>query len=174
MIKLDVMKAIMERRSIRGFIDKSISDEDAIKILDAGRWAPSGGNRQPWKFVYIKDSQTIRMIKNCSPGFYGDAPSAVVICVESKVTSLDLLDVGFVAENMILAAQSLGIGSCAIASFVKDSIKMVLDAPKNWEPVLVISFGYTDKIPEKPKKKAFSEVVSLGAFKNKWEKLEVS
>jgi nitroreductase len=114
------------------------------------------------------------MIKNCSPGFYGDAPSAVVILVESKVTSLDLLDVGFVAENMIIAAQSLGIGSCAIASFVKDSIKMVIEAPMNWEPVLVISFGYTDKNPESPIKKAFSEVVSLRTFENRWEIPEVS
>jgi nitroreductase len=47
MIELDVMKAIKERRSIRTYINKSISDEDAIKILNAGRWAPSGGNRQP-------------------------------------------------------------------------------------------------------------------------------
>jgi nitroreductase len=174
MIELDVMKSIMNRRSIRSYIDQSISEEDAVKILNAGRWAPSGGNRQPWKFVYINDPQTIRMIKNCSPGFYGDAPSAVVICVESRVTSLDLLDVGFVAENMIIAAQSLGIGSCAIASFVKDSIKMVIEVPRNWEPVLVISFGYSDKIPEIPKKKAFSEVVSLGTFDNRWEMPEVS
>ncbi|NIM44447.1 MAG: nitroreductase family protein [Nitrososphaeria archaeon] len=170
---MDVMKAIMERRSIRSFVDKPISDEDAIKILNAGRWAPSGGNRQPWNFVYVNDPQTIRMIKNCSPGFYGDAPAAVVIGVESKVSSLDLLDVGFVAENMILAAQSLGIGSCPIASFIKDSIKMVIDAPEDWEPVLVISFGYIDKIPDPPKKKAYSEIVRLGTYDRRWENSEV-
>ncbi len=171
---MDAMKAIMERRSIRSFTDKPISDSDAIKILNAGRWAPTGGNRQPWTFVYVNDPQTIRMMKNCSPGFYGDAPAAVVIGVESKVSSLDLLDVGFVAENMILAAQFLGIGSCAIASFIKDSIKMVIDAPESWEPVLVVSFGYPDKVPEPPKKKAFSDIVRLGSFDRKWETPEVS
>lgn len=171
---MDVMKAIMERRSIRSFTDKPVSDADAVKILDAGRWAPSGGNRQPWTFVYVNDPQTIRMMKNCSPGFYGDAPAAVVIGVESKVSSLDLLDVGFVAENMIIAAQSLGIGSCAIASFIKNSIKMLIDAPESWEPVLVISFGYPDKPHEPPKKKPFSEIVRLGSFDRKWETPEVS
>jgi len=75
---------------------------------------------------------------------------------------------------MILAAQSLGIGSCAIASFIKDSIKMLIDAPDNWEPVLVISFGYPDKTPEPPKKKAFSDIVRRGSFNEKWETPEVS
>ncbi|GAG78094.1 unnamed protein product, partial [marine sediment metagenome] len=53
---IDLMKT---RRSIRSFLSKPVSDEDVIKILDVGRLAPSGGNKQRWKFIYVKDPQVL-------------------------------------------------------------------------------------------------------------------
>ena len=76
MSMLDVIKT---RRSIRRFKKEPISFEDAERVLDAARLAPSGGNKQRWKFIYINDPQVLRMIRNCSPGFYGDAASVIVI-----------------------------------------------------------------------------------------------
>ena len=76
---MSVLDVIKTRRSVRSFIDGDIPDEDVIKVLDAARLAPSGGNLQRWRFVYVRDPQVLRMIKNCSPGFYGDAKGAVVI-----------------------------------------------------------------------------------------------
>jgi nitroreductase len=169
---LDVMEAIKARRSIRSFRAGEIRDEDVIKILDAARWAPSGGNRQPLSYIYVKDPQTLRMVKNCSPGFYGDAPSAIVIGAQGKLGAIDLLDAGFAAQNILLAAHSLGIGSCAIASFNGDAIKKILNAPDGWEPILLISLGYPDRIPKPPSRKPLSETVFINSYGNRWDKLE--
>ena len=171
---METLEAIKTRRSIRSFRPKTISDEDAIKVLDAARLAPSGGNRQAWTFIYIKDPQVLRMVKNCSPGFYGDAAAVIVIGIEGGVRGIGLLDVGFAAENICLAAQALGIGSCPIASFNKEPIKKIVNAPEGWEPVLVVSLGYPDRVPNPPRKKPLSEIVHLDEFGKKWEKLEGS
>jgi len=168
---MDVLEAIKTRRSIRSFKTKLISDEDAVKILEAARWAPSGGNKQSWTFNYIKDPQVLRMIKNCSPGLYGDAVAAIVIGIEDGVRSIGLLDVGFAAENICLAAHALGIGSCPIASFITGSIKKIVDAPEGWEPILVISLGYPDKVPNAPPKTPLSEIVYLDTFGKRWKRL---
>lgn len=177
-IRIETLKAIKTRRSIRSFKDKPLMDEDAIKILDAARLAPSGGNRQAWTFIYIKDPQVLRMVKTCSPGFYGDATAAIVIGMEVRDTragprGVGLLDIGFAAENICLAAHALGLGSCPIASFNREPIKKIVNAPEGWEPVLVVSLGYPDKVPNPPKK-TLSEVVYLDAFGKRWEKLEGS
>jgi len=170
---MEVLEAIKTRRSIRSFRAQPISDEDAVKILEAARWAPSGGNRQAWAFIYVKDPQVLRMVKNCSTGFYGNAAAAIVIGLQDGARSIGLLDVGFAAENIILAAQSLGIGSCPIASFNKEAVKKVVNGPEGWEPILLVSLGYPDSVPNPPAKKTLSEVVYLDAFGKKWSRVEV-
>ena len=181
---IEVMKT---RRSIRSFLSKPVSDEDVIKILDSARLAPSGGNRQLWKFIYVNNPEVVRMIKNCSPGFYGDAPVAIIAGVEqdrvarmdveftSRGTSVDnisLLDIGFAAENILLAAHALGLGGCAIASFIPKAIKKVIGAPENFQPILLFSIGYPDKTPNMPKKKKLSELVYLNEYGKTWDRLE--
>ena len=175
---MEVLEAIKTRRSVRSFKAEPISDDDAAKILEAARWAPSGGNRQAWTFVYIKDPRVLSMVKTCSTGFYGDAVAAIVVGVqggglELRYGGIGFLDVGFAAENICLAAHALGIGSCPIASFNKEAIKMIVNAPEGWEPALVISLGYPDRFPNPPRRKTLSEVVWLDAFGKKWSRLEV-
>lgn len=179
--EMSIFEVIKTRRSIRSFLDKPVSDEDAIKILDAARLAPSGGNRQRWKFIYINDSDVLRMIKNCSPGFYGDATAAIIAGIEyeegafggaSYGSTVGILDIGFAAENILLAAHALGLGSCAIASFNPSCVSKVVNATENFRPVLVFSIGHPDKIPPMPKKAKLSEIVYLNEYGKKWEKLE--
>jgi len=180
---MSVLEAIKTRRSIRSFLNKPLPDEDAVKILDAARLAPSGGNLQRWDFIYVKDPQVLRMIKNCSPGFYGDATAAIVIGMKGRSGAfgrtsytdvVGVLDVGFAAENILLAAHALGLGGCAIASFNEGGVKKVINAPEDWHPFLVISLGYPDKVPPTPPKKKLSEVVYLDEYGRRWEKLEGS
>lgn len=169
---MEVLEAVRTRRSIRSFDSRPVSDEDVIKILDAGRLAPSGGNRQAWSFIYVENPQVLRMVKNCSTGFYGDAPAAIVVGMQNGVRSIGLLDIGFAVENMLLAAHSLGLGGCAIGSFNREAVKKIVSAPENWEPILVVSLGYPDVTPPTPSKKSLSEVVSLDSFGKKWQRLE--
>lgn len=178
---MSVLDVIRTRRSIRSFKDTPISDDDAEKILDAARLAPSGGNRQRWKFIYVKAPQVLRMMKNCSPGFYGEATGAIAICLEDDREAfgrtdysnvVGILDVGFAAENILIAAHALGLGGCAIASFNQSGIRKVLEIPDGWRPILLVSLGYPDKMPKTPKKKTLSEVMYLDMFGKDWEKQE--
>lgn len=179
---MSILEVIGTRRSVRSFLNKPIDDADMVKILDAGRLAPSGGNLQRWGFIYVKNPQVVRMIKNCSPGFYGDAPAAVIIGIEAdkdafgstSYSHVRVMDVGFAAENMLLAAHALGLGGCAIASFNEGCIRRVLNAPENWKPILVISLGYPDKAPPTPSKKRLFELVHVDEFGKRWGALEVS
>jgi len=169
---MDIFEAIRTRRSVRSFRAEAIPDQDVAKILEAARWAPSAGNRQPWTFIYIKDPQVLRMIRNCSPGFYGGAPAAMVIGIDKKDEKRGVLDACFAAQNILLAANALGIGSCPIVSFNSEAIGKILDAPESWEPVLVVSLGYIDKKPKPPSKKPLSEIVCMNSFGKKWKELE--
>jgi nitroreductase len=170
---IDLMKT---RRSIRSFLPKPVSDEDAIKILDAARLAPSGGNRQRWKFIWVNDPQVLRMIKNCSPGFYGDAPAAIIAGLEDESggpeSVIGLLDIGFSAENILLAAHALGLGGCAVGSFIATAVKKVMNTPETFRLVLIFSIGYPDKTPAMPTKKKLSEIVYLNEYGKTWDKAE--
>ncbi len=171
---MEVLEAIRTRRSIRSFKDREISEEDAGKILEAARLAPSAGNKQPWIFIYVRDPQVLRMVKNCSPGFYADATAAIVIGVDKKDEQRGTLDACFAAENILLTAHALGIGSCPIVSFNSDAVRKIVDAPESWQPILVISLGYPDKIPNPPSKKELSDIVYIDFYGKKWQKLEAS
>jgi len=171
---VEVLEAIRTRRSIRSFKDREISEEDAGKILEAARLAPSAGNKQPWTFIYVKDSQVLRMVKNCSPGFYADATAAIIIGVDKKDEQRGTFDACFAAENILLAAHALGIGSCPIVSFNSDAVRKIVNAPESWQPILVISLGYPDKIPNPPSKKELSDIVYIDFYGKKWQNLEAS
>lgn len=164
---IEIIEVIKGRRSVRSFRDKSIPDEHLRIILEAGLWAPSGGNAQPWEFVVVRDKLTIEKIKLFSPGLFGDPDTVVVLCVNkerirrsSKSGELiALMDVAMAAQNIMLAAYSLGIGSCPIASFNKVAVKELLGIPAHVDPVLMLSLGYPDKWPEPPERRPLKEVV---------------
>jgi nitroreductase len=177
MSALDIMRT---RRSVRSFLDEPVSDEDAVKILDAARLAPSGGNRQRWRFIYINDDRVLRMVKGCCPGFYGDAPAAIVAGLEHEEGAfggagyegvVGVLDIGFAAENILLAAHALGLGGCAIASFNAGCLSRVLNLPGGFRPVLVISLGHPDRQPPMPDKKRLSEIVYVNEWGGEWGRL---
>jgi nitroreductase len=178
---MSLLEIIKTRRSTRNFQDKPLNDEDIIKILDAGRLAPTGGNLQRWEFIYVSNPKVLKMVKNCSPGFYGNAMGAIVIGYEESGKEfgrtsynkvVGVLDVGHSSENIQLAAHALGLGTCAIASFNEEAIKKVLNTPKDWKPILVISIGYPEKNPSMPTKKRLSDIAYHNEYGVRWTKLE--
>ncbi|MFQ6125242.1 MAG: nitroreductase family protein [Candidatus Heimdallarchaeota archaeon] len=174
---MDVLEAIKGRRSIRRYKYKELEHNTLIKLLEAARWAPSGGNRQPWQFIAVTDRKKIKMLKMASPGFYGEEANLVlVLCLEKErimKSSYDVcLDLGMAAQNIMLAAYALGLGSCAIASFTSRAINRILDVPDTLAVKLLISIGYPAQTPKMPPRRSLSELVYINGCLTRWGETE--
>lgn len=170
---MDVLEAIKGRRSNRKYKYKEIDHNILIKLLEAARWAPSGGNRQPWQFIVVTDRKKIKMLKMASPGFYGEEAALVlVLCLERErimKSSYDVcIDLGMAAQNIMLAAYALGLGTCAIASFTARAINRFLDVPNTLEVKLLISIGYPAHTPKTPPRQPLSELVYINGYLTRW------
>ena len=170
---MDVIDAIKGRRSIRKYDYKEIDNEIIVELLEAARWAPSGGNKQPWQFIIVSDKSIIKMIKLASPGFYGDAASLVfVICLEKeRDTEPDYdcdMDLGMAAQNVMLAAYAFGLGSCAIASFNLQAVSRILDVPDTLEAKLLISIGYLAKMRRTSPRRPLTELAFINSCSTRW------
>ena len=116
----EVLKAIETRRSIREFSAKEVSREDLDMILKAGTYAPSGMNRQPVIFVAVTDKETrdelsemnARIMGTDSDPFYG--AQTVIVVLADKTAQTYVYDGALAMGDLMLAAHSLGIGSCWI------------------------------------------------------------
>lgn len=166
------MEVIRGRRSVRSFLDREIPSKDLKVILEAGIWAPSGGNIQPWEFILVDDPVLVKKIKLVSPGLYGLPRVLIILCVNKKrcekggrlSESTAVMDVSMAAQNMMLMAYHLGIGSCPIVSFNKLALKQLLDIPEHVEPLLIISLGYPTEWPQPPSRRPLEEVVHVNGY----------
>jgi len=179
---LEVFDAIKSRRSIRKYKADSVPEELIEKILEAGRWAPSGSNIQPWEFIVIKDQKILDMIRKVSPGFFGGAPLTILVCSDRERAQklggplgrsyLAIADCAMAVQNMLLAAYALGLGGCPIKSFSQVALKEILEIPNNLEPELLVTIGYPDQKPSPLPKRPLSEITHLNKYGVEWEKLK--
>ncbi|HPT71539.1 MAG TPA: nitroreductase family protein [Candidatus Cloacimonadota bacterium] len=183
------MDVILSRQSVRSFSDEPVPEEIIDQILEAGRWAPSTQNRQPWRFIVIKDREIIRKLA-VNSGFIGlvnhfirDAAFVIVACAEPKEDMVlngqpyYLVDTAIALQQMVLAAWSFGIGSCWLGAFSETSVKAFLDIPDSIRVIAITPFGYP-----KDRKSLYSKAVSSFAgsrkrrpkedifYINKWRK----
>lgn len=146
------MDAIFERRSIRNYIDKPIPKEDIEKILRAGMSAPSAGNERPWQFIVLDDKNIMEGITKLHPysQMLKQASHAIVICGDMNFNRYNVdywvEDCSAAAENMLIMAQSLGIGSVWLGVYPTadrvQGIKGYLKLPENVIPFSIVSLGY--------------------------------
>lgn len=175
-LKLDFYKVIRTRRSVRSFDKKPIPEEVLNRVLDAARVAPSGGNRQPWKFILVKDDiLKQKMVSVCNnQKFIADAPLIVVACGQKLSINRGgymgemsiLLDVSIAFTHLILAARAEGLGTCWIGAFNNKEIKKLLKVPDEYEVVAATPLGYPseDVFTEPKNRKNLDEIVSLNKF----------
>lgn len=162
-----VLVALSERRSIRKFTDEPISRDDLAAILEAGRWAPSGLNNQPWRFLAIhKDDHRAEALSECTK--YGHIVKAakVLICIfldkESMYNEMkDHQSIGSCIQNMMLAAHSLNIGTVWLGEILNQETQ-VLDtlglSTDKYELQVVIAAGHPDQ-KGSSKRKELSELM---------------
>jgi nitroreductase len=180
---LEVWDAIKGRRSIRKYKTRLIEDELIKKILEAGRWAPSGSNMQMWgtrKFIVVKDRKTLDMIRKVSPGYLGATPLAIFVCSDRRIAYekcgklgrdyITIADCAMAVENMQLMAYSLGLGACTVKSFSTPAVKHILEIPEDVEPELMVVIGHPDVKPSPPPKIALEEITYLDKYDNEFFK----
>ncbi|MDZ4121144.1 MAG: nitroreductase family protein, partial [Candidatus Cloacimonadaceae bacterium] len=125
-----------------------------MEILEAGRWAPSAQNRQPWRFIVITGRDKIKELSvNCgliglANFFIRSAPCVIIACADTRksirINNQDyyLVDTAIAFQQMMLAAWERGIGSCWLAAFSEKVMHKWLDLPKTWRIVALSPFGY--------------------------------
>ena len=145
------MKEIFERRSIRKYTDKPISDENIEKLLRAAMAAPSAGNQQPWEFVVIRDRKILEGITKFHPysQMLKEAQLAIAVCADldrEKHVGYWQQDCAAATQNLLLEAQFLGIGAVWLGIYPRDErvkgVKELLGLPERVIPMAVISIGY--------------------------------
>lgn len=177
-VKMDVFEAVKGRRSVRRYKTDVVPKELIEKMLDAARWAPSGGNIQPWKFIVISDRNLLELIRKVSPGYLGEAPLAILVCSDKEKAYriggtlgrdyLSVADCAMAVENMLLAAYALGLGTCVVKSFSRVAVKEMLEIPEDIEPELLVIIGYPAQTPTPPARIALEEIAYVNKYGQKF------
>lgn len=175
---MDLFEVIEKRRSIRRFKPKEVPEKDLKRILEAGRLAPSGSNRQPWRFIVVRDPERKKSLSVAAHNQKSVADAfAVIVALGDPSVPVDLRarlrslanrvsstriphrqDPMIAVEHMVLAATALGYGACWIGAFDDSEAKKILEVPKNLDAIVLIPVGVPDEEPLARPRKAFKEV----------------
>ncbi|MDR1225894.1 MAG: nitroreductase family protein [Prevotellaceae bacterium] len=168
-----VLENIHSRKSVRKYAEKPVSKEDLLTLVQAGMASPSSKNVQPWSFIIVTEKSVMDIMAEQLPyaKMLKTAPAAIVVCgdmskVDDPAKSLWYLDCAMASQNILLAAEAMGLGAVYTAAYpYEDRVKAVsisLSLPATVIPLCVIPIGYGDG-SEKPKDKWKPENI-------KWEK----
>ena len=160
---MDALEALRKRRSIRRYTDDAIPKADLETIVDAGRLAATGSNRQPWDFVIVTDRAMIAEFK--ASGAWIASAGAVIVVVMDTSSRWWIEDGAAAIENMLLASTALGYGSCWVEGDVllrEEQFKILLDVPAEKRVMALIPIGVAAESPA-PEKKPLEQVLH-------WEK----
>lgn len=152
---MQILDIIRQRRSIRKYKPGSIDKKQIDKILEAGRWAPSGLNNQPWRFLVLFEKEKISGLAKFTKykDVFENAPCAICVFMdagESYNRDKDILAIGACIQNMLLAAYSLGIGTCWLGKILnqKEKVSEFLSVGPDLELFAVIILGIADESPK--------------------------
>jgi nitroreductase len=147
----EVLRAIRTRRVVRRMTAEPIDREQRITVLNAARWAPSGGKRRLHRFVAVQRAVTRRLRRMVSPGMLQHPTAAVAICVDRlRVAAYRLpsqntvveVDVGTALQTMVLAAHAIGLGAGPVMWFSKAAVRVILQLPDHLSPEVLVCLGH--------------------------------
>ncbi len=162
---MNTFKAIQKRRSIRSYTGEPIPHEDLEKIVDAGRLAPSGNNKQPWHFIVVTNKAAIQQLSIAAE--WSANAGAMIVVVMDTTSKYWVEDGSAAVENMLLAATALGYGSCWLEGNAiphEESFKELLNIPKPLKLLTLIPIGVPVEWPQGKQKKSLEEVLHWETF----------
>jgi len=174
----DILEIIKTRRSIRHYKKEKIKETEILKIIEAGRWAPSASNNQPWRFIVVQNEEIIKKIGDACKiltinSFIENSPLIIIIYTEKKHRWVDL-DCGMCAQNMMLEAHSLGIGSCFIGAFREKKIKEITNLPEDFNIIGLITFGYKESEKESSPRLDLENLITYDFYKKRTKFKEIN
>lgn len=179
---METQEAIKSRRSIRHYQATAVDDKTLELVLEAARQAPSWDNTQCWQFIVVRDAgnrnKLADMLPRTNPAARAirEAPVVIVACAElgkagylggkpaSDKGDWYMFDVALAMQNLVLAAQSLGLGTVYIGWFDEEKTASFLNIPEGYSIVAMTPLGYPDQHPEPRPKKKLAEIVSYEKF----------
>ena len=160
---MDALEAIRRRRSVRRYTGDPIPREDLEKIVDAGRLAATGNNRQPWDFIVVTDRGMIDQLKVAAG--WMDKAGAIIAVVMDPSSRWWVEDGAAAVENMLIASTALGYGSCWLEGYTlprEEEFKALLGIPEGKRLLTLVPMGVPAEWPT-VEKKPLEEVIH-------WEK----
>ncbi|MBI5664689.1 MAG: nitroreductase [Nitrospirae bacterium] len=163
---MDAFELITTRRSIRKFTDKQVPDEVIDRIIEAGTWAPSGLNNQPWKFAVIKDSALKKEVSGLThySKIVSGANVLLAVFLDNSLSydrTKDCQAIGACIQNMLLYIHSIGLGAVWLGEILKnkDNVTELISGPKNLELMAVIALGHPAEKGGKVTRKGLDQTV---------------
>jgi nitroreductase len=164
---MEAIQAIKSRTSVRKFDGVGIPKETLEELVDCGRLAPNGYNRQGWIFVVVTDRGLLKQIAaEATYGRFIEDAGACVAVFNRKGEETMIEDACAATENILIAARSYGIGSCWVNSFRKahsEAVAKLLACPESFELITLIALGYPIEEKAAPKK-SLEEVMRYNGF----------
>ena len=150
---MDALEAIRKRRSVRDYTGDPIPREDLETIVDAGRMAATGYNKQPWDFVVVTNLETIKKLKIAAQ--WMNKAGAIIAVVLDPSARFWLEDGSAAVENMLIAATALGYGSCWLEGYtlpLETEFKALLNIPEEKRLLTLVPIGVPVTWPTQEKK----------------------
>ncbi len=171
-------QVLQKRRSIRRYKPYDIPETDLAKILDAARLAPSTNNSQSWRFIVVKDPQTIAFLAQPPQQRFIANANAIIVVLGEQQTSCcpgnrarwHVQDPMIATEHLVLAATALGYGTCWIAAYESrppefiQEVKSKLAIPENADIVVFVALGVPDEDPGSRPRRPLEEIAFAGKY----------
>lgn len=161
-----VLKAIYERRSIREFSPAPVDEGQAMEIMRAGSWAPSGLNNQPWRFVLVRDSKVKGDIAKQTRyrSIIKAAPIIIAVFLDREATYHEVKDIqaiGACLQNMLLAAHAQDLGAVWLGEILKNKERVceILALPSSLELMAIVAIGHPAHRNQTSQRKELKELL---------------
>ena len=171
---MDAITAMTTRRSIRKYTSDPVKPEDLEAILNCGRLAPTGVNRQAWKFIVATDQKVKDAVADATDyGKFINQAAVVVAVAIGPEAACPFEDAGAATCNMLNAAHDLGYGTCWLSAngisadlpayFMATETGKAVNLPEDWHVMSVFTLGVPAETPHK-EKKPLGDIVSYNSF----------
>ncbi|NIO44132.1 MAG: nitroreductase family protein [Candidatus Aenigmarchaeota archaeon] len=173
-----IISVIKSRRSVRRYNKKPVDMKLLLEIFESIKYSPSVGNCQPWEFIIVRNPKMKEhLVEACYNQMWMlDAPVFIVACTNNKVAGaiygergLKLYGIQSVAaaiENILLAAEALGLSTCWVGAFSEIMVARFLECPGHVRPCAIITLGYSDVKPSAPDRQSMEDYVHIEKFGN--------